>query len=142
MQKDIYYKLTWQRDGANDYFCTLEFFPTTPICTGIAELYLNSNVIDRLKEITIHDGFSTIDSRAFENCHAVEKVTLPESLVEIGRNAFSGCSSLQFINLPSRLKAIKNAAFHSCKSLRSVDIPDSVEDVGWGAFYFCKYKKC
>ena len=138
MQKDIYYKLTWHKAGADDYFCTLEFFPTTPICTGITELYLNSNVIDRLKEITIHDGFSTIDSRAFENCHAVEKVTLPESLVEIGRNAFSGCSSLQFINLPSRLKAIKNAAFHSCKSLKSVDIPDGVEDLGYGAFYFCK----
>ena len=43
-----------------------------------------------------------IGSRAFEDCHSLEKLIIPESLEKIGWNAFVYCNSLEIV-VPSKL---------------------------------------
>ena len=107
---------------------------------------------------------SSIGSRAFYNCNALETVTFAENsqLTDIGHEAFSFCVRLTTIAIPasvktignnafmrgdsletvtfaenSQLTAIDSSAFSFCVRLTTIAIPASVTTIGNNAFYNC-----
>ena len=90
-----------------------------------------------VKEVTIGEGVTVIESRAFSGCESLASVTIAGSVKSIGSSAFSGCTSLAEVTIPASVESIGEYAFSGCKSLESVEIPASVESIGEYAFYNC-----
>ena len=53
-----------------------------------------------ISEITIPEGYTSLDYYAFNGCESLYSVTLPASLTEIGEDAFCGCSEDLTIHAP------------------------------------------
>ena len=96
---------------------------------------LSSN--DYLREISIHEGVTSIGSSAFYGCSSLTSVNLPEGVTSIGSNAFYGCSGLSSISLPESVTSIGNSAFSNCTSLSSISLPESLTSIGLSAFSDC-----
>ena len=79
---------------------------------------------------------TSIGTRAFENCTALETVKLPASLESIGESAFGGCTALGSIDLSgcTALSVIGMYAFCNCDALESVKLPASLTTIGKCAF--------
>ena len=90
-----------------------------------------------------HNGWeflvTSIDEKAFYDCHDLSSVIIPNSITSIGDHAFESCDALTSIEIPNSVKTIGNRAFSST-SLTSVSIPNSVVTIGDYAFYFCGLK--
>lgn len=65
----------------------------------------------------------------------ISGVTIPEGVTAIEERAFNGCSHLCGVTLPGTLTTIGLAAFEYCYSLVSIKIPDGVDTIGGYAFY-------
>ena len=61
-----------------------------------------------LINVTISNGVTHIDERAFENCSGLTSITIPSSVESIGDFAFSGCSDLASITVEAG-----NPVYHS-----------------------------
>ena len=96
---------------------------------------LSSN--DYLREISIHEGVTSIGSSAFYGCSSLTSVNLPEGVTNIGSSAFYGCSSLTSVNLPEGVTSIGSDAFYRCRSLSSISLPESLTSIGSSAFSGC-----
>ena len=96
---------------------------------------LSSN--DYLREISIHEGVTSIGSSAFYGCSSLTSVNLPEGVTSIGSSAFSGCSSLTSISLPESITSIGSYAFEACSNLTSVKLSPNLKTIGSSAFYSC-----
>ena len=96
---------------------------------------LSSN--DYLREISIHEGVTSIGSSAFSGCGSLSSVNLPEGVTSIGSLAFKNCSSLTSISLPESLTSIGSDAFYNCSSLTSVKLSPNLKTIGSSAFYSC-----
>lgn len=46
---------------------------------------------DKIKNITIEDGVTSIGSYAFRNCSNLTSITIPSTVKSIGDMAFAGC---------------------------------------------------
>ncbi len=79
---------------------------------------------------------TSIENRAFENCHGLTAVTIPPSVTSIGSSAFSGCSSLASVALPPTVATIGYSAFEDCSSLATVDIPSHADLTSIGEYAF------
>ena len=86
------------------------------------------------------DGIKTIPLSVFQNCKNLKEVTIPESVTEIESHAFESCSALNEIVLPSKLKSICVDCF-SFSGLKSIVIPDEVTTLQFDAFQCCKKLK-
>ena len=140
------------------YNCNLITLSFPASIKSIEILGLSSN--DYLREISIHEGVTSIGSSAFcdcsclssislpesltsigsyafKDCNSLSSISLPESLTSIGSSAFEGCSSLTSVKLSPNLKIIENNAFYDCSKLTEIHIPASVHSIGGGAFYNC-----
>ena len=82
---------------------------------------------------------TSIGTRAFENCTALETVKLPASLESIGASAFGGCTALGSIDLSgyTALSVIGMYAFCDCDALKSVKLPASLTSIEQYAFNGC-----
>jgi len=60
-----------------------------------------------IKNITIPEGVTRIDYKAFYWSQALETVVFPSTLKEIGPDAFEGCSNLVSITVPGTLASLK-----------------------------------
>ncbi len=92
---------------------------------------------DSLTSITIPNSVTSIGAGAFEKCSSLTSITLPNSMTSIGYYAFYGCSSLTSVTLPDRLTSIGDGAFDGCSSLTSITIPSSVTSIDASAFASC-----
>ena len=90
-----------------------------------------------LTTVTIPKGVTSINYSAFENCTSLATVSIPNSVIHIGYHAFSGCSSLTTISIPSSVTGIGPYAFEYCSSLKSITIPKGVTSIGFSAFRYC-----
>lgn len=91
----------------------------------------------KIRNISIHDGVTSIGSYAFSNCDELLTLQIPSSgLTRIGDYAFSGCAKL---NAPilAGVADIGSHAFTGCTGFTSVDIPASVTNIGEQAFIGC-----
>ena len=98
--------------------------------------YKNSGEITR---VIIHEGVTSVSTKAFVSCESLEYAFLPSSMKDI--DGFTACSSLKSINLPEGLETIGIQAFCDCDSLKTVIIPSSVTTVGRDAFEECENLK-
>ncbi len=90
-----------------------------------------------ISQVVIHDGVTSIGSRAFYNCTSLTSITIPDSVTSIGDYAFYKCTGLTSITIPDSVTSIGNSAFENCTTLTSITIPDSVTSIGDYAFYDC-----
>ena len=115
------------------------------------DLYIDD---EKLTELVIPDGVTSIKGYIFYNCTSLTSVTIPDSVTNIGSSAFSGCTAIQKAEMPSHViddipksslntvvitsgDSIGKNAFSNCASLTSVSLPDSIKSVGDGAFKGC-----
>ncbi|MCR5782136.1 MAG: leucine-rich repeat protein [Clostridia bacterium] len=153
-------RIEWQMD----YFGNLTF-------TGSGAIqdydYPWSKYADKIINIDISDGITSIGNSAFSYCANLQTVRIPDTVTKIGENAFTNCGKLQnvelplslttlgeetsiehfafanckslsSINLPNGLTYIKRGAFYNCEELSSITIPNSVKEIGQNAFAYCK----
>ncbi|MDE5771140.1 MAG: leucine-rich repeat protein [Ruminococcus sp.] len=115
---------------------------------------------DKIKEVIIEDGVTSIGDYAFYGCSSLTSVTVSDSVKSIGYGAFYDTlwleekqeeNPLVIINnividgqkcsddvvIPDGVTSIEDYAFSDCSSLTSVTIPDSVTSIGAAAFDDC-----
>ena len=92
---------------------------------------------ERIKNVVISEGITSVGNAAFSGCTNLSSVSLPAGLTHLGESAFGGCSRLQSIDLPDTLTWIGDSAFAECGSLSSIEVPDSVIFMGWSVFQSC-----
>lgn len=90
-----------------------------------------------LTTVTIGNGVTHIGNAAFNECYSLASVTIPNSVTEIGNGAFNLCSDLSSVEIPSSLTVISSALFFGCTSLASITIPEGVTEIGDAAFEWC-----
>ena len=116
---------------------------------------------NRIRNVVIYDGITTIGSQSFWFCNNLTSVTIPETVTEIGyscftgceklskivipdsvttigTNIFSGCTKLSDVTLSNNLKEIPNKCFYMCNALTTVVLPEGLKTIGWSAFGQCK----
>lgn len=82
---------------------------------------------EKITQVKISDGITSIGSFAFCNFSNLQSVTIPESVISIGDCAFMACDSLENIKIPKKVKKIGESAFLSCYSLTSIELPSGIE---------------
>lgn len=92
---------------------------------------------EKLTDITICDGITSIGDGAFSNCKNLKSIILPESITSIGKYAFADCESLTSITIPSDITSLEDGVFAGCKSLNNVIISNNIKYIGRYAFQSC-----
>lgn len=122
---------------------------------------------NRLTDVTLCEGVTSIERNAFYGSSALKNLTIPDSVKNIGYNAFYGCGGSLLYNkydnalylgnannpyvvlvestdedissctMHPNTKFICNGAFSGCENLTSVTMPDSLVSVGLFAFNGC-----
>ena len=69
---------------------------------------------EKVKQIIIGDGVTTIGRCAFIYCSTPTSVTIPNSVTTIGIGAFYFCSALTSVTIPNSVKKIGGSAFEGC----------------------------
>lgn len=91
------------------------FYNTTDI-TSTWRQYKN-----RIYEIIIENGVTTIGDSAFQDCNNLAKILIPDSITRIGNNAFYYCGQLKSIAIPYSVRSIGKSAFYSCSQLTEIN---------------------
>lgn len=87
--------------------------------------------------VKISEGYTMINSFAFDGYNFLKTVRIPSSCKVIGEYAFSECKKLRAVTLPDTLRVIQKGAFSSCSSLERIEIPWGVTAIEEGTFSFC-----
>lgn len=89
------------------------------------------------ERVTVPEGITVINERAFAGNEAIDRVILPDSVSEIREEAFTDCLRLQTISLPESLTFIGTAAFENCVKLIRVKLPEKVWNLSDSVFSRC-----
>lgn len=93
--------------------------------------------VDRVKEIVIKPGVTSIDKGIFSYYTNCEKITIPNTVTKISSYAFYECRSLKKINIPDSVSSIGRECFLGCKSLEKMSLGKNVTKIGDGSFCEC-----
>ncbi len=88
--------------------------------------------------VKIPEGYTTINSFAFDGYGFLKTVKIPSTVKVIGEYAFSECKRLRSVELPDTLRVIKKSAFSSCGSLITISLPYCIDSIEEGTFSFCQ----
>lgn len=92
----------------------------------------------RLKgAVKVPEGYTKLDSFAFDGFGFMKTVELPSTLVSIGEYAFSECKRLKSVDIPETVQVLKQGAFSQCGKLTVVRLPDGVFEIEDNTFSFC-----
>ena len=75
-------------------------------------------------------SWSIINQNDFNNFQNLRNITLPDTITKIDSNAFSSCNSLTSITLPASLTYLGYGCFGNCSKLESLYIPSNVSYIG------------
>ena len=101
------------------------------------DLNMNGYAFQKLEEIVIEDGLTTIKGYAFAGAKSLKNITIPSSITTIGWSAFQGCTSLNNITIPSSITSIGHGAFYGCTNLTKMTIPSSLKSIDDYTFSGC-----
>ena len=93
--------------------------------------------------LQLHDGITSIGSRAFRGNPFKGELVLPKNLTVLSDNVFNGCDFYGELKLPKGLRTIGANAFGSWlygsnwRLMGILEIPESVVSIGEEAFYNC-----
>lgn len=73
----------------------------------------------RLQKVVLQEPLARIGKACFQKITSLKEVTLPESLTTIDTEAFF-CTGIEEINIPKSVTEIGDMAFYACKELRSL----------------------
>ena len=132
---DVAADFDWKLEGSTLTISGTGNMPDYDIYKNKAPWYSDR---DKIKNVVIEDGVTSIGNYAFTNCSGLTSVTIPNSVTSIGISAFEGCRSLTSITIPDFVTSIGNYAFYYCSSLTSITIPNSVTSIGNYAFFYCE----
>lgn len=90
-----------------------------------------------LQSISIPNGVKSISDGAFYHCHYLQSISIPNSVTNIGSVAFCYCYALQSISIPNGVTSIRTQVFYYCYALQSIFIPNGVTNIGNAPFSFC-----
>ena len=91
-------------------------------------------ICEGLTGISIPDGVTTIDERAFAGCPYLGKVNFPNSLTNIDELAFVDCFNLKDIVIPDNVTKIGEDAFGEITIL-TLSVPKGLDISGTGLEY-------
>ena len=94
------------------------------------------NECPNLLSVTIPSSVTFIDYGAFASCSNLVNVTISEGVSEIGQEAFYGCG-FESLTIPSSVQFIDINAFTDCKNLKTITIPEGITSLGFGVFENC-----
>ena len=99
-------------------WCKISFrsYDSNPL-TYAHNLYLNG---ERVENLVIPDGVTSISDYAFYGCTGLTSVTFPDGLNIIPESAFSYCINLKAITIPASMEYIRKDAFSGCKNIKYV----------------------
>ena len=93
---------------------------------------------DRITQLVIGSGVTTISQYAFAYCPKLKEITIPNTVTTIENDAFYQCTGLASVVIGSGVTTIGSSAFYVCDNLTSVTIlrqqPPSLE--GYTDFTF------
>lgn len=95
--------------------------------------YLNG---EKLVDMEVPDGITSIPAGAFYNCNGLETIDFNE-VTSIGNYDFYQCTGLTSLSIPSTVTSIGQYAFHGCSGLTTVTGMSGVRTLGRNAFYNC-----
>ena len=119
-------------------WCAVKFYDNTsnPFTLGnnFNKLYVDGQ---KISDLVIPEGVTSIGSMAFFGCMGLKSVTLPSTLNSIENFAFSYCTGIKSITIPDGVTTIGVNAFSNCTGLQSITIPEGVTSIRQGAFMGC-----
>lgn len=95
---------------------------------------------ENLKSVQIPESVTSMTGCCFVNCSSLEKVVLPQNLENLGFSTFTGCTSLTEINIPKKIKSIEALVFAYCYSLHEITLPENLESIDYAAFSYTGIK--
>ncbi|MBQ3137710.1 MAG: leucine-rich repeat protein [Clostridia bacterium] len=99
--------------------------------TAIGEMAFEN--CETITELTVSDGISRIEERAFSGMKAT-RITFSDSVTYIGDYVFARCASLENVTLSANLEYIGHSAFRGTIKLKKIALPDSLTKMGGGVF--------
>lgn len=107
---------------------------------AIGDYTLNSqpwtNFKDKITEIEIKDGITSIGSHAFGEFSNLDEITIPSSVKTVGDHAFYNCSSLKWFGDNDYVETVGDYAYAGCSALASIGLL-AVKSIGEGAYRNC-----
>ncbi|MDE5806845.1 MAG: leucine-rich repeat domain-containing protein [Muribaculaceae bacterium] len=105
--------------------------------TGLKEVS-GCNELEYLRVVKLPETgtITTIGTKAFQNCVALDSINIPAGVTSIGEYAFNNTRSLDSIQLPGSLKVIDQYAFRESR-IRKINL-DSVTQIRSYSFKSCQ----
>lgn len=91
----------------------------------------------RLETIRLPEGLRTLNGESFMDCTSLRKIVIPEGVTEIRGNTFDGCVSLETVQLHDGILDIHAYAFRGCKALKAIDLPPKITEIHAYTFENC-----
>ena len=92
---------------------------------------------DKIVNVLLPEGLSSIGDRAFYYCSRLTHIELPAELSSIGQSAFTGCVMLALTELPGGLTYIGDGAFQMCSGLALTKLPAGITSIKDATFQGC-----
>ncbi|MBE6574120.1 MAG: hypothetical protein E7652_06985 [Ruminococcaceae bacterium] len=92
---------------------------------------------ENLSKVTLPETLERIGDFAFFECSNINELIIPDKVTYIGERCFTYCGSLSKVNIPKGVEEIKESTFDGASSITTLEIPDTVTKIGKNAFYNC-----
>jgi hypothetical protein len=90
----------------------------------------------KLRTVDLPESLHTVGARAFWNTQALKEITLPASVRQLGTEAFYD-SAIGGIAIPAGVTQVSGYVFYGCTGLAWVELPEGLRTIGNYAFYGC-----
>ena len=100
--------------------CEMETLSLPNSLTSLGDGYSTFESCNKLKELTIPDGITSVPQYCFRYCSSLEKVNLGKNMESLGYGSFYGCSKMKSIVIPITLTWVSYSADSSCNSLKDI----------------------
>ncbi|MBQ7900433.1 MAG: leucine-rich repeat domain-containing protein [Clostridia bacterium] len=132
--------------NGNKYICTWIFdeASATLYVEGVGSLpEMNASAqpwsahSNKIVNLVIEEGITTIGKRGFCNLKNLKSVSIPSSVTAIQMRAFEYCTGLESITIPGTVSSLQDQVFNGCTGLKTVVFEDGIDSLGCFMFGSC-----